>query len=58
MSSRTIKLSRYIADRIGRKKSDFRVDTFRAGGPGGQAQNKRETGVRLTDIRTGLWAEG
>lgn len=55
---RTIKVSPYIAERINRKKSDFKMDTFRTGGPGGQAQNKRNSGVRLTDIRTGLWAEG
>lgn len=32
----------------------FRVDTFRAGGPGGQNQNSRETGVRITDSVTGI----
>lgn len=32
--------------------------TFRSGGPGGQNQNKRDTGVRWTHLPTGLSAEG
>lgn len=35
MGTRTIKLSSYIAERIGRQRSDFRVDTFCSGGNGG-----------------------
>lgn len=31
-----------------------RVDTFRAGGQGGQHQNKTESGVRLTHLPSGL----
>lgn len=52
-----IKVSPYVAERMGRKKSDFRIDTFRSGGPGGQTQNKRDTGVRITDLKTGIFAE-
>lgn len=33
---------------------ECRVDTFRAGGPGGQHQNKVESGVRLTHLPTGI----
>ena len=31
-----------------------RVDTFRSGGKGGQHQNKRNSGVRLTHLPTGV----
>jgi protein subunit release factor B len=38
-------------------KKDLRVDTFRAGGKGGQNQNVRETGVRFTHAASGVSAE-
>ena len=38
-------------------KKDFEVQTFRAGGKGGQNQNKRETGVRIIHRDSGTVAE-
>lgn len=37
--------------------NDCRVDTFRAGGKGGQNQNKRDTGVRITHKASGAVGE-
>ncbi len=39
------------------KSDDLRRDTFRSGGPGGQHQNKTESGVRYTHLPTGVAAE-
>lgn len=36
---------------------DCDVQTFRAGGPGGQNQNKRDTGVRITHRASGARGE-
>ena len=38
-------------------KKDFRFDTFCTGGKGGQNQNKREMGVRITHKVTGIGYE-
>ncbi len=36
---------------------DLKRDVFRCGGPGGQHQNKTESGVRYTHLPTGVAAE-
>jgi peptide chain release factor 2 len=39
------------------RPEDLKRDTFRSGGPGGQHQNKTESGVRYTHLSTGIAAE-
>src|SRR5207248_6147861 len=39
------------------RSDELRRDTFRSGGPGGQHQNKTESGVRYTHLPTGVAAE-
>ena len=39
------------------KDDDLKRNVFRSGGPGGQHQNKTESGVRYTHIPTGIAAE-
>jgi len=38
-------------------RKDFEVQTFRSGGPGGQHQNKRNTGVRILHRASGAVGE-
>ena len=38
------------------RPEDIRVDTYKAGGPGGQYVNKTESAVRITHLATGLVA--
>ena len=39
------------------RDDELRRETFRSGGPGGQHQNKTESGVRYTHLPTGIAAE-
>lgn len=39
------------------RSDQLKRDTFRSGGPGGQHQNKTESGVRYTHLPTGIAAE-
>ena len=38
-------------------KKDFKMQTFRSGGPGGQNQNKRNSGVRIIHPASGAVGE-
>lgn len=53
-----IKVPRYVANKLdGLRKKDFKIQTFKGSGPGGQHRNKVETAVRITHIATGIAAE-
>lgn len=39
-------------------KKDLKIEKFRAGGSGGQHQNKKDTGVRVTHPESGAVGEG
>src|SRR5262249_58174207 len=43
--------------KMGRRDGDIEKQTFWAGGPGGQHQNKTQSGVRLIHLPTGVRGE-
>lgn len=51
-------ISEWVSQQVKRDRSQIKRETFRCGGKGGQKQNKTETGVRLTDLVTGMSCEG
>ena len=41
---------------LSKDSGDFKVDTFKAGGKGGQHQNKTDSGARITHLSSGCVA--
>jgi len=42
---------------LSKEKGDFKIETFRSGGKGGQHQNTTDSGVRIVHVATGLTGE-
>jgi protein subunit release factor A len=52
-----ILVSPYVASKLVRKRSQFRLSTYKDSGPGGQHRNKTSSGVRIIDRVTGIMVE-
>ena len=51
------KKKRELLFSLSKDKGDFRVETFKSGGKGGQHQNKTDSGARVIHVASGLSAE-
>lgn len=54
----TRRIPKSIRHLVHREPNQFTISTFSTGGKGGQNQNHRNMGVRITDTVTGLSSEG
>ena len=50
-------MSKQLLFSLSKDKGDFKIDTFRSGGKGGQHQNTTDSGVRITHIASGCTGE-